>query len=175
MTKEEKLEKAKKLRPLKIILTILVIILFVLILDRLPTSRNQIDQFSAGNNKIQRTQAEGKEYYHLTGFLYTIEDNIELKLREMGVPTEEFKNASEYFSKVEIAEIEAKITLASQLEESIVEVDEEDKKTIREIFGLNPNYSFEKFQKYETPPSEYKILTDLINDYKNAIKSNDNE
>jgi len=174
MNQEKKENKSRKLRPVKVFIAILAVVLFVIVLDRLPTSR------SARNDKIVQGNAgepvpEGKEYYYLQGFLDILENEIIDRLKELGVPEEDYENVVEYLSKDELAMFEAKIKLASSLEGTYVEVEETDKRTLEKVLKLDSDYSFERFQKSEVIPSEYVILKDLLKEYEDSISKIDEE
>ncbi len=172
MSQEERKNKSEKLRPLRIALAILVVILFVIILDRLPTSRSSRANSTTSENAGEPVP-EGKEYLFMSGFLDILEDMVINRLKELGIPEEEYEHVVEYLSDNELHEIEAKIKLATKLENVYVETAEDDKKTIKKIFDLDSDYSFEKFQKSDTIPDEYVIFTDLLKEYQENLSSKD--
>lgn len=173
MTKPLNPEKAKKLRPLRIVLAALVVILFILILDRLPTSvkDRETNKQDTTSTTEQRETPEGAKYYYLNGFLETLEEQSEAKLRNLGVPKEEYGNYAEYFTKEEIFTIETKATLAANLESVYVEVDEAGLAELRDIFQLGDDYDFDQFHELTAAPSEYKILADLLSEYHKTMNT----
>ena len=172
MSQEERKKKSEKLRPLRIVLAVLVVILFIVVLDRLPTSRSSRAN-SATSEHAGEPVPEGKEYLFMSGFLDVLEDVVINRLKELGVPEEEYKNVVEYLSDSELHEIEAKIKLATKLENVYVEITEDDKETIKKIFDLNSDYPFEKFQKSDTIPTEYVIFIDLLKEYQENLSNKD--
>ena len=169
MTEKMNPEKSRKLRPLRITLAVLVVILFILILDRLPTSVNS--RPSAVETEVEtNVPLEEAKYFHFTGFVDIIEDKLQARMQELGVPEEEYSKVSEYLSKDEIYEIECKVDLAKKLSESYVEVDDESIAELKKIFGLSKNYSLERFPRLREAPVEYKSLGELVSDYYTALK-----
>ena len=173
MTKPLNPEKSKKLRPLRIVLAILVAILIVLILNRLPTS---VKDRESGKQDVvdttkQRETPEDAKYYYFSGFLELLEEQAEAKLKELGVPKEEYNNYAEYFTKDEIFALETKATLAANLEEVYVEADEAGLGKLQTIFQLGDDYDFDQFQQLAAAPAEYKILADLLSDYYKTLNT----
>lgn len=168
-------EKSKQLRPLRIVLAVLVAVLVVLILDRLPTSvKNRESSQNQVQNQNERSAEPssaktGVDYYYFNGFLEILEDQTEEKLANLGVPEEEYKNVTEYLTKDELFKLETKATLAANLEEVYVETTTEEIEELKKIFNLDDTYSFEKFQKLNAAPAEYKVLTDLLNEYRKTL------
>ncbi len=165
-------EKSKRLRPLRITLAVLVVILIILILDRLPTSVNDRPS-SVETNVGVDVPLEEANYFLFSGFLDLIESQTEAKLKKLGVPEEEYQNIAEYLSKDELYEIECKVTLAARLSESYVEVDDESIAELKRIFGLSQNYSLERFSRLIEAPEEYKSLSELISEYHNSLKADE--
>ena len=179
MTKPLNPEKSRKLRPLRIALAVLIAVLVVLVLDRLPTSvedretaqtqaQNQND-WSAEQSSASSEAKPGVNYYYFNGFLDILESQTENRLIDLGVPEEDYANAAEYFTKDEIYELEVKTTLAASLEEVYVEATPESLVELKKIFELDDGFTFDKFQKLETAPAEYKVLADLIADYHKTL------
>ena len=180
MNREKKVskttDKARRLRPLRIVLAVLLVVLFVLILDRLPTSRKVTSTSANSENrsadetseKIDEKSGE-KTYYYLTGFLNILEENLESRLRSLGVPEEDFENVGEYLSKDEVFEYETKTTLALELESTWVETAPADLSSLESLFGLSADFSFDDFTSATSAPSEYKILSDLLEEYEKTL------
>ena len=174
MAKPLNSEKSKKLRPLRIVLAVLTVILVILILDRLPTSVKDRDTSQNQNQSqttVKRETPEGAKYYYLNGFLELLEEQTEARLKQLGVPKEDYQNFAEYLSKDEIFTIETKATLAANLESVYVEVDDADLADLRQIFQLGDDYDFDQFQELAAAPSEYKILADLLADYHKTLNT----
>ena len=176
MTKPLNPEKSKKLRPLRIVLAVLTVILVILILDRLPTSVKDRDTSQNQNQSQSQTTTKretpaGAKYYYLNGFLELLEEQIEDRLKQLGVPKEEYQNFAEYLSKDEIFVIETKATLAANLESVYVEVEAGGLEDLRKIFDLGDDYDFDQFQELAAAPSEYKILADLLADYHKTLNT----
>ena len=174
MTKPLNPEKSKKLRPLRIVLAVLTMILVILILDRLPTSvkdRDTSQNQSQSQTTTKRETPAGAKYYYLNGFLELLEEQIEDRLKQLGVPKEEYQNFAEYLSKDEIFVIETKATLAVNLESVYVEVEADGLEDLRKIFDLGDDYDFDQFQELAAAPSEYKILADLLADYHKTLNT----
>ena len=164
-------EKSRRLRPLRIVLAVLIAVLIVLILEKLPTSvKDRPEKIADTSTSAPRREApENAKYYYLNGFLEKLEETMEARARELGVPEEEFKNISEYLSKEEITVLEAKATLAANLESVYVEVDDEGLEKLKVIFGLGDDYDFGMYQDLSAQPFEYNILSELLEDYNKAV------
>ena len=170
-------EKAQKLRPLRIFLAILAVILFVLVLDRLPTTRRTVASSATTLAESQPSKApDGKSYYYFSGFLDILEAQLEDRLASLGVAEEDYEHIGDFLSPDEIYALELKVTLASELESTWVEASADELKTLREIFALGPNFSFDDFSARTDSPLEYKALADLLKTYyhsKNTIEDHD--
>ncbi|MBR3131217.1 hypothetical protein IKG31_01450 [Candidatus Saccharibacteria bacterium] len=166
-------EKSKRLRPLRILLAILIAILIVLILDRLPTSVKDRPSQSHGEQASISGQPapEGFSYYYFSGILDILEDQIGAKLDELGVSEDDYGKVEEYFTEKEILELEARITLAGNLESIYVLSNEDDVNKLRKIFDFPEDESFDKYIRPSATPSEYKDLSDLLEDYFKAIST----
>ena len=162
-------EKSKKLRPLRIILAILIAVLIILVLDRLPTSVK--DRPTNSSTTSGQPAPEGSNYYYFYGFLDILEEQLEDRLRRLGVPEEEYKNLTEYLSKEEILELEAKITLASAIENVYTLSDGINIDKLRSIFNLPDEYSFEKYMRPYATPNEYINLNELLEKYNKTINT----
>ena len=166
-------EKSQKLRPLRIILAILIAVLIVLILDRLPTSvKNRANQGTSEQRSTSGEPApEGSNYYYFSDLLDILEEQFYNKLEELGVSEEDQQNVEEYFTKDELIRLEAKVTLATNLENTYVLSDEDNINKLREIFDLSEDESFDKYVRPSATPSEYKNLAELISDYYKTINT----
>ncbi len=156
--------KAKKLRPLRAALAILAVVLFILILDRLPTSKTVTK-----TTKISQEESSEGNYYYLTGFAEKIETDLEKRLRDLGVPEDEYENVGDYLGKDEIYEFEQKANLALELESVWVSAEENDLTNLRTIFSLDTDFDFGNFSRTSSAPSEYKNLAELISNYYRAL------
>ena len=162
-------EKSRKLRPLRVALAILIAILIVLVLDRLPTSvKNRPTNDGATDGQ---PAPEGSSYYYFHGFLDILEDQTEDRLKELGVPEDDYENLAEYMSKDEIIGLEAKVILASKIESVYTLSDDDNIDKFRQIFGFPEGYSFEKYLRPYATPSEYKDLADLLNEYYSSLNT----
>jgi len=169
MGKSVSKEKSKSLRPLRIALAVLVVILFIMILDRLPTSRRTKTTSSSGTGDT--SEISNQDFYYFTGFLEQMEEDLEKRLSDLGVPEEEYGNAGEYLSKDEIFELETRVTLVSNFQSNYVYATESDLARLREIFNLGEAYSFEEFRVTDVTPTEYKNLADLIAEYDKTLNT----
>jgi len=170
MTKPLNPEKSKKLRPLRVALAVLIAVLLVLILEKLPTSTKNRPENSTSTQGIAKEASPGAQYYHLTGFLEIIEEQTEARLQSLGVPEEEYQNLAEHFTKDEMYEMEAKVTLAAYLDSTYVEAGKDELAAIRDIFQLGDTYDFTQFAT-ESTPTEYKSLADLLADYRKTLNT----
>ncbi len=68
-------------------------------------------------------------------------------------------------------ELEARITLAGNLESIYVLSNEDDVNKLRKIFDFPEDESFDKYIRPSATPSEYKDLSDLLEDYFKAIST----
>ncbi len=166
-------EKSKQLRPLRIILAVLIAILLVLILDRLPTS---VKDRPSQNSSMQGTTSgqpapEGSNYYYFSGILDILEEQIEVRLDELGVSEDDYEKIEEYFTNKELLELEARVTLAGNLENIYVLASEDDASKLRKIFDFSEDESFDKYIRPSATPSEYKNLSDLLADYFKATST----
>lgn len=170
MRKQLNPEKSRKLRPLRVVLAILIAILIVLVLDRLPTSVKDRPT-SDGNTSSGQPAPEGSSYYYFYGFLDILEEQTGDRLKELGVSEEDYQNISEHMSKEEINELEAKIMLASKIDNIYVLSDDDSLAVLRQIFKLSDEYSFEKYIRPYATPNEYKDLADLLAEYHQDINT----
>lgn len=160
-------EKTNSFRPLKVIIAIIVVVVAVIILDRLPTKRTYTKPTPVSmESELKTEESDGsrKGYYYLSGLLERFEESLEARLNALGVPEEEYENIGDYLSKDEIFEAEAKATLAAELEEVWVYASPEDLYSLKDIFNLEDSYTFSRLDS-KTPPTEYKILKDLLGKY----------
>ena len=164
-------EKSKSLRPLRVALAVLAVIVVVLILDRVPIHRTYSStEKTSPAETLKTVETSGSEegFYYFSGLLELLEDSLEKRLSDLGVPEEEYKNIGDYLSKDEIFEIETKATLAAELEEVWARATSEDLVSLRNIFGLEESYTFSELAEDSTP-SEYKNLADLIENYRSTL------
>lgn len=170
MTKPLNPEKSKKLRPLRVALAVLIAVLLVLILEKLPTSTKNRPENNQATTKETETQTTSKdvEYYHFSGLLDLLEAQTEQRLKDLGVPAEEYQNLGEYLTKEEIFTIETKAALAAYLDGVYVEASEKELSELQTIFNIDDDYDFDLL---EETPAEYKSLTDLLADYHKTLNT----
>ena len=166
-------EKSRKLRPLRVVLAVLIAILIVLVLDRLPTSIKDrpVSQDSSEQSNSGAPAPEGSSYYYFYDLLDLLEEQTEDRLRALGVPEEEYQNIAEYLSKDEMLELEAKATLAANLESTYALANEADIAKLQDLLNLSTDYIAEKYERPSATPAEYKNLSDLLTEYDKTINT----
>ena len=168
-------EKGKKLRPLRILLAGLIVILFVMILNRLPKAKTTVKTVSkpAQETSLASLESnsdskdlEGGVFIYATGLLDFLESALERRLDSLGVPEEEYKNVGEYLSKQELFELEQKVSLASNLDESWIYAEPSELKSLERIFSESFISSLSATLE---APNEYKPLADHLKEYETAL------
>jgi len=148
-------------KPLKILLAVFAIVLFVLVLESLPTT-------IVKTTKTRTQETSSLDFYYFTGLTDLLEDDLELRLQELGVPEEDYGNLSEYFSADELYAIELKSALAEDLDETWVLADASELAELQTIFALDAD-SLAAFDHTSAPPAEYTSLADLLETYHYAL------
>lgn len=165
-------QKSKRLRPLRVVLAVLIAVLIVLVLDRLSApAKNRPAQNTATSTATEVATSTNLSFYYLYGFSEMLDEDLEARLQDLGVPEEEYQNIGEYLSKDEIFELETKATLATNLEETYVAATKAEIAELKQIFDPSDDYSFADFSTTETPPTEYKILADFLAEYHKTLNT----
>lgn len=165
-------QKSKRLRPLRIVLAVLIAVLIVLVLDRLSApAKNRPAQNTATSTATEVATPTNLSFYYLYGFSEMLDEDLEARLQDLGVPEEEYQNLSEYLSKDEIFVYETKATLAAELEEVYVAASKTDLAELRQIFAFFDEDFATEFTEAAAAPAEYKILADLLAEYHKTLNT----
>lgn len=137
--------KSRQLRPVKIALAVLTVALFILIFNALPVkekSANPTEQqgssriLSADEIREKSASPEAVFYVKSTDLLSLVEAELEARLLSLGVPEDEFENASAYLSPDELYMFETKTDLASALEATYTSASFADLERLLALFSL---------------------------------------
>ena len=114
---------------------------------------------------------EGYTFYYFYGTLDELENQMEDRMEQLGVPEEEYQNAAEYLSKDELIILSAKVTLAANLDDSYILSRSEEIDALQDILELPGSNPYGKFERPFATPTEYKELSSLLKDYYHSLNT----
>lgn len=166
-------EKAHQLRFVKIVLAIALMVSLIIGLDRLPTTRpaspaeppsSQTDAYGARRPyNLAETPADFATFCVLSGAIIRLEQKLDRRLHELGVPESDYEHADSYLSKDELAQFESQATLAAKLESVMLRAYPAELLQLQELFDFD-TATINRACGY-SEPDQYQDLSELLAAY----------